>query len=358
MTTSTQQRRLADAVAWCSGGPVVQFSIGDGSISLLGGDPDLLLAEDVVEPTAEAASPLWLQGKALARAMKALPDGQVGVAASSRSLELRGPGHRLEVAAFSGSLPTPPRPPEKAWRVLASGDCAALAAAVMAALPAALGDPSRPAQSGVRLDGGNVVATDGGRLHRLDAPDLGRAATLPSAAARLLAQLVATGVASTKKNAATPPVVRVALGGRSVVVESTSSQGRRVLAARLAPEPYFEWRRVADARSDGATVVTVGRAALLAAVRSCAAEVVDLEASEGRLALRYISTEDGLCTGRGDVEVEAVVVGRSASLRLSVGYVIDALSTSPAADVVLRIAASEPLRLSCLGLDAVVMFSR
>ena len=389
MTARIPRRRLVDAVAEAAFSEAVRLEAsssrlfvdqprrlgGDaaGRLVVTGGDPQVA---SVRELAAEVAAPFaaTLPARLLAQTCKALPEGVVEISQlGSGAIQLRCGTYRVEVVP-SGRVPVTPQVPPQAWRRLSGDEGRRLAWAARAGAAAMLVDPTRPAQSGVRLDGDVAVGTDGARMHVAESVDLGRAVTIPAAAAARLSEVVdAPEPAKPKKpkkgepEPAPPPApeVLVALGSQNLAAEVVDADGPRRVFLRLAPEPFFEWRLVADSVGGSWSRLVVGRDALLGAVRGCPAPEVELSLRPAALGLRFVVRDEaagGRRAGAGELEVPGQLSGApDVEVKVSTRYLRDALAGC-GDEVELSASAAQPLRFrssSPRGLiRGLIMFSR
>lgn len=140
-------------------------------------------------------------------------------------------------------------------------------------------DPARLALGCVCLDEGAIVATDGYRMHIIDAPRLPRLGLLPAHAVALVA-LVEAGL-------------RVAADQHAIRLVGA---GVRLAVTRPEDLEYPDWRRVVPRPRDGEVVV--GVYALAAAVRRAA--TMARETAGGRLPAVIVEVAGGTVWVRGE----------------------------------------------------------
>lgn len=401
---------LVDAVAAAAIGDYIAISVdGDetdnsaGRVGVVGADPsvgvivsttievpcvdDVACVGDVVSPPSPARRVVTVPTRQLVAELKGCGSGDViNLVVTAASLQLSCGSRRSDIAAL-GRVPTMPTVPPQAWRNVVVSGCAVLSTALAAVLPAAADDPSRPAVSGVRIDGGDVVATDGARLHWVaggivgdsSTDDTGPALTLPVGAVGPIVDLLSVAIAAstppkpttvkrergkvaaaaTTVAAAVPPppspplapVVSFAVGVRNVAVRSchdvTSSASTsatphrvtRVVYVRRAPEPYAEWRRIVavdvatpDAAATGVVSVTLSSTSLSSWLRSCPGDAVTLTVEAGTtpelLRLDYVVMDSTgtRCVGSGSDTLPlggATGSGASTAPKVSTRYLRD-----------------------------------
>jgi hypothetical protein len=321
--------------------------------------------------------------------VKALPDGDVTLTATTTQLQLRS-GNRTATIMSMGRLPDVTDVPASSWQPLSSADAATLGHAIAVVAPAAVIDPARPAVAGVRLEVDatsqqlHVVATDGARLHCRAVTlttTLPRNLTLPNAVVGAITSLLGRGEVAAKPTTAAakkrgsgaavpitatpvPPSFTLAVGVNNIALRSVDAMTTTTLYARLAPEPYAPWRRIADGLGAAiAVAVTLDDVAALSSwLRSCPADAVTLSAYAGVLRLSYDVTDDTgtrrLGGGEDSIAAATSVVVPPCPVKLSVRYLRDVL-VGCAGDVVLSWSSGQPVRVTSVGqLVGVVMWMR
>lgn len=374
--TQLPRSLLVEAVAAAAIGDYIAISVDEtdnstdctGRVGIVGADPSVGVivstmiegsrVNDITSPPSPARRVVTVPTRQLVAELKGCGSGDViNLVVTAASLQLSCGSRRSDIAAL-GRVPTMPTVPPQAWRNVVVSGCAVLSTALAAVLPAAADDPSRPAVSGVRIDGGDVVATDGARLHWVaggimggtgdGVGDIGPALTLPVGAVGPIVDLLSDAIAAStppkpamvKRGkaaaAAVPPpppapVVSLAVGVHNVAVRSchdaTSSTAvststttlhrvTRAVYVRRAPEPYAEWRRIVDAATPDAAAtcvvsVTLSAMSLSSWLHSCPGDAVTLtveDASDGAasvatsmLRLDYVVTDPTgtRCVGSG-----------------------------------------------------------
>lgn len=374
--TQLPRSLLVEAVAAAAIGDYIAISVDEtdnstdctGRVGIVGADPSVGVIVsttidtmcDVVSPPSPARRVVTVPTRQLVAELKGCGSGDViNLVVTAASLQLSCGSRRSDIAAL-GRVPTMATVPPQAWRNVGMSGCVVLSMALAAVLPAAADDPSRPAVSGVRIDGGDVVATDGARLHWVaggivggtgdGVGDIWPALTLPVGAVGPIVDLlsdaiaastppkpamVKRGKAAAAATTAVPPppapVVSLAVGVHNVAVRSchdaTSStltstttlhRVTRAVYVRRAPEPYAEWRRIVavdaatpDAAATGVVSVTLSATSLSSWLRSCPGDAVTLtveDAADGAasvatpmLRLDYVVTDPTgtRCVGSG-----------------------------------------------------------
>lgn len=356
------RRSLADAVAAASHGEHVTLTATDQHLTVAGADIWLTVATQLGcnPPNPTDSFTATVPTRQLIAELKGLPDGDIEITATQSQIKLRG-GKRTATIAQQGRSCEVRAVATELWQPLSG----ALATALKQVALAAVNDEARPAVSGVRLTREAIIATDGARLHHRNVGLLWlpRDLTLPIGCVGAVCDLLAVEAPkkSSKANgtASTTPDFTVAVGANNIAFRSTTATQQRTLYARLAPEPFVEWRRILDAAVVD-TVAVADATKLAAWLRSCPGSVVELSCGEAELRLRYQVLDDtGLrLLGEGEDAIEAEVVNTFAPpIKLSVPYLRDALAGCAGA-VRLCWAAGQPLRLSDGDWTAVLMFSR
>lgn len=352
------RRSLADAVAAAAHAEHVTITATEQHVTIAGADMWLTTATQLgcSDPNPITAT---VPTRQLIAELKGLPDGDIEITTTQSALRLRG-GKRSATIAQQGRLCEVRAVAAELWQPLGSNT---LAAALKQVAAAAVKDEARPAVSGVQLTRDAVIATDGARLHHRNVALswLPRDLTLPIGCVGAVCDLLA--VETPKKGSkginTSPTDFVVAVGANNIAFRSTTATQQRTLYARLAPEPFVEWRRILDAAVVSVTAV-VDAAKLSTWLRSCPGSVVELSCGEAELRLRYQVLDDtGLrLLGEGEDAIEAEVVVKTAPpIKLSVPYLRDALAGCAGA-VRLCWTAGQPLRLSDGDWTAVLMFSR
>lgn len=396
--TTLPRRHLADAIATASHGDYIRIALDGAAVQIIGADPTLLVCVAIGDATATATPPaptsVTVPTRQLIAEVKALPDGDVTMQIIGATLQLRS-GNRTATITAQGRLPDVIDVPASSWQPLSCANAATLGHAIAAVAPAAVVDPARPAVAGVRLEavGGvgdaasaqlHVVATDGARLHCRTvtlATQLPRSLTLPNAVVGAVTSLLGRGEvvavkpATAKKRGGgaaagvvttSPPTFTIAVGVHNIALRCVDTATTTTLYARLAPEPYAPWRRIADGLGGGAAVVavTLDATALLSWLRSCPADAVTLcvDATAQLLRLDYVVTDDTgtrrLGGGEDSLGCVAPTDAPPLPIKLSVRYLRDVL-VGCMGDVVLSWSSGQPVRVSAAGqLVGVVMWMR
>ena len=354
--TTLHRRLLNDAVAAASHGEHVTLTATTDSITVAAADMWLTVSTQLScnLPHFIATVPT----RQLVAEIKALPDGDIEIEATQSTLRLRS-GKRVATIAQQGRACEARAIPSEMWRPL--DNAAELMSALRQVAVAATRDEARPAVSGVRLSRDGIVATDGQRLHRRDVALswLPRDVTLPVWCVGAVCDLLTVEAAKKGKAAVAAPDFTVAIGSNNIAFRSMTATQQRTVYARLAPEPFVEWRRIIDA-APVAVVATVSAPRLAAWLKSCPGSLVTIGVGEGELKLDYQVLDDtGLrLLGEGSDVIDAVVSMPAAPpIKLSVAYLRDVLA-SCAGDVRLCWTAGQPLSVRADGWHAVVMFSR
>ena len=357
--TTLHRRLLNDAVAAASHGEHVTLTATTDSITVAAADMWLTVSTQLScnLPHFTATIPT----RQLVAEIKALPDSDIEIEATQSTLRLRS-GKRVATIAQQGRACEVRAIPSEMWRPL--DNAAELMSALRQVAVAAVRDEARPAVSGVRLLRDGSVATDGQRLHQRDIALswLPRDVTLPVWCIGAVCDLLT--VEATKKGkaggaAVAAPDFAVAVGSNNIAFRSTTATQQRTVYARLAPEPFVEWRRIIDA-APVAVVATVNAPRLATWLKSCPGSLVTIGIGEGELTLGYQVLDDtGLrLLGEGSDVIDAVVSMPDAPpIKLSVAYLRDVL-VGCTGDVRLCWAAGQPLSVRTDGWHAVVMFSR
>lgn len=349
---------LSEAVAAASHGEHVTLTATADGVTIAAADMWLTVATTV--STDVAATPLTatVPTRQLIAEIKALPDGDIGIEATQSTLRLRS-GKRVATIAQQGRACEVRAIPAEMWQPI--DNAAELVSALRQVAIAATRDEARPAVSGVRLSRDGIVATDGQRLHRRDVvlPWLPRDVTLPVWCVGAVCDLLTVEAVKRGKAAVAAPDFAVAVGANNIAFRSTTAMQQRTVYARLAPEPFVEWRRIIDA-APVAVVATVNAPRLATWLKSCPGSLVTIGVSDGELRLDYQVLDDtGLrLLGEGSDVIDATVSMPTASpIKLSVAYLRDVL-VGCVGDVRLCWAAGQPLSARADGWHAVVMFSR
>lgn len=358
-TITLPRRQFVDAVLSSCHGDFVRLELINRRLYLVGSDLVTMTVMwfDVSIPDLES---ITVPSKLLAASLKGLTDEDLAVTISGSRLGLRCGKHQSEVAA-QGRLPNRVDVPSELWRELSIERAQRLKEALSAVAPAALADTSRPAVSGVRCDD-LVVATDGARMHSYELNLGGTAFTLPtSAVPHLISVLTPAEAKKTKKNeVVTPPQpvnYAIAVSERSVALRGH----QRDVIVRRCPEPYCDWRRIHDAvmTPESTATARLRRDDLLAVLKACPADAVTLELQSSTvLQITYIvlDTTATRWLGSGSVDVAAQIVG-DGSVKVSTKNLTEALRGC-GDEVVLHVAASQPLKLTSGPFKATVMFTR
>lgn len=382
MTLTLPRRHLADAVAHASHGDHVRLELRDGKLIVAGADMMTMVVVELSTTASAPSSVVTLPTKLLSATLKACQQDDVEIDIAATRLRLRSGSYRGEVAA-QGRLPGVTAVPDEMWQTLSSEQATKLGAALRCAAVAALSDPARPTVSGVRLElragSYSAVGTDGSRLHWVEVGDVGlrESLTLPSQCVGAVCDALAEAevrvvkVAKLKKGAAAapiavpiqPPTLRIAVGANNVAVQLATPTSRRTVYCRRAPEPYSEWRRVAEDRTSAAAALTMQRDVLLAQLKACPADAVTLTPGVAQLQLDYIVLDDTSTRrlGEGGVAVAAAGVLATATqtfqVKVSTAYLRDAVAQC-GDEVVLSMSPSQPVRVRSDSFSAVVMFVR
>lgn len=354
--TTLPRRILSDAVAAASHGEHVTLTATADGITVAAADMWLTVATKI--PAAATFPSATVPTRQLVAEIKALPDGDIEIEATQSTLRLRS-GKRIATITQQGRACEVRAIPAEMWQPI--DNAAELVSALRQVAVASTRDEARPAVSGVRLSRDDIVATDGQRLHRRDVALswLPRDVTLPVWCVGAVCDLLTVEVVKKGKAAAAAPDFAVAIGSNNIAFRSTTVTQQRTVYARLAPEPFVEWRRIIDAASV-AVVATVSAPRLAAWLKSCPGSLVTIGVGEGELRLDYQVLDDtGLrLLGEGSDVIDATVSMPAAPpIKLSVAYLRDVL-VGCAGDVRLCWAAGQPLRVRAEGWHAVVMFSR
>ena len=354
------RRSLADAVAAATHAEHVTITATDQHVTIVGADMWLTTVTQLGCNPPNTTDPFaaTVPTRQLIAELKGLPDGDIEITATQSQIKLRG-GKRTATIAQQGRGCEVRAVATELWQP-SSG---ALATALKQVALAAVRDEARPAVSGVRLTRDAVVATDGARLHHRNVglSWLPRDLTLPINCVGAVCDLLAVEAPKKSSKAvgtAPAPDFAVAVGANNIAFRSTTTTQQRTLYARLAPEPFAEWRRILDAAIVD-TVAVADAAKLAAWLRSCPGSVVELSCGEAELRLHYQVLDDtGLrLLGEGEDAIEAEVLNAAVPIKLSVPYLRDALAGCAGA-VRLCWAAGQPLRLSDGDWTAALMFSR
>ena len=354
--TTLPRRILNDAVIAASHGEHVTLTATADGINVAAADMWLTISTQLScnLPHFTATIPT----RQLVAEIKALPDGDIEIEATQSTLRLRS-GKRVATIAQQGRACEIRAIPAEMWQPI--GDAAELVSALRQVAVAAVRDEARPAVSGVRLLRDGSVATDGQRLHRRNVvlSWLPRDVTLPVWCVGAVCDLLTVEAAKKGKAVAAAPDFAVAVGSNNIAFRSTTATQQRTVYARLAPEPFVEWRRIIDAAL-AAVVATVNAPRLATWLKSCPGSLVTIGIGEGELTLGYQVLDDtGLrLLGEGSDVIDAVVSMPAAPpIKLSVAYLRDVL-LGCVGDVRLCWAAGQPLSVRADGWHAVVMFSR
>lgn len=353
--TTLPRRILSDAVAAASHGEHVTLTATPDGITVVAAGMWLTVATTI--PTTATPLTATVPTRQLVAEIKALPDGDIEIEATQSTLRLRS-GKRVATIAQQGRACEVRAIPAEMWQPIENA--AELVSALRQVAVAAVRDEARPAVSGVRLSRDGIVATDGQRLHRRDVvlSWLPRDVTLPVWCVGAVCDLL-TVEAPKKGKATTAPAFAVAVGSNNIAFRNTTATQQRTVYARLAPEPFVEWRRIIDA-APVVTVATVNAPRLATWLKSCPGSLVTIGIGEGELKLDYQVLDDtGLrLLGEGsDVIDAAVSMPAVPPIKLSVSYLRDVL-VGCAGDVRLCWVAGQPLSVRADGWHAVVMFSR
>ena len=353
------RRSLADAVAAAAHGEHVTLTVTADGLTIAAADMWLTVASQLScnLPHFTATVPT----RQLLAEIKALPDGDIEIEATQSTLRLRS-GKRVATIAQQGRACEVRAIPAEMWQPI--DNAAELVSALRQVTVAATRDEARPAVSGVRLCRDSIVATDGQRLHQRDVALswLPRDVTLPVWCVGAVCDLLI--VEATKKGkvgaAAAAPDFTVAVGANNIAFRSTTATQQRTVYARLAPEPFVEWRRIIDA-APVAVVAMVNAPRLSTWLKSCPGSLVTIgvgESDELRLDYQVLDDTGLRLLGEGSDVIDAVVSMPAAPpIKLSVAYLRDVLMGC-AGDVRLCWAAGQPLGVRADGWHAVVMFSR
>lgn len=354
--TTLPRRILSDAVAAASHGEHVTLTATADGITIAAADMWLTVATTI--PTATTTLTATIPTRQLVAEIKALPDGDIEIEATPSTLRLRS-GKRIATIAQQGRACEVRAIPAEMWQPIENA--AELVSALRQVAVAAVRDEARPAVSGLRLSRDGIVATDGQRLHRWDVALswLSRDVTLPVWCVGAVCDLLTVEATKKGKAAAAAPNFTVAVGSNNIAFRSVTATQQRAVYARLAPEPFVEWRRIIDA-VPMAEVATVSAPRLAAWLKSCPGSLVTIEVGEGELKLDYQVLDDtGLrLLGEGSDVIDAMVSMPAAPpIKLAVAYLRDVL-VGCLGDVRLCWAAGQPLSVCAKGWHAVVMFSR
>lgn len=354
--TTLPRRILSDAVAAASHGEHVTLTTTADNVTVVATDMWLTVATTI--PTPAAPLTTTVPTRQLVAEVKALPDGDIEIEATQSTLRLRS-GKRVATIAQQGRACEVRAIPAEMWRPI--DNSTELVSALRQVAVAATRDEARPAVSGVRFSRDGIIATDGQRLHRRDVvlSWLPRDVTLPVWCVGAVCDLLTVETAKKGKAAVAAPDFTVAVGSNNIAFRSTIATQQRIVYARLAPEPFVEWRRIIDA-APVAAVATVNAPRLAAWLKSCPGSLVTIGVGEGELRLDYQVLDDtGLrLLGEGFDVIDAVVsMPVAPPIKLSVAYLRDVL-VGCAGDVRLCWAAGQPLSVRADGWHAVVMFSR
>ena len=354
--TTLPRRILSDAIAAASHGEHVTLTATIYGVTVAAADMWLTAATTISTPTTPLTA--TVPTRQLVAEIKALPDGDIEIEATQSTLRLRS-GKRIATIAQQGRGCEVRAIPAEMWRPI--DNSTELVSALRQVAVAATRDEARPAVSGVRLSRDGIVATDGQRLHRRDVTLswLPRDVTLPVWCVGAVCDLLTVEAAKKGKAATAAPDFTVAVGSNNIAFRSTTATQQRTVYARLAPEPFVEWRRIIDA-APVAAVATVNAPQLATWLKSCPGSLVTIGVGDGELRLDYQVLDDtGLrLLGEGSDVIDAVVSMPAAPpIKLSVAYLWDVL-VGCAGDVRLCWAAGQPLSVRAEGWHAVVMFSR
>ena len=351
------RRILSDAVAAASHGEHVTLTSTADGITVVAADMWLTVATQLSCNLPHLIT--TVPTRQLVAEIKALPDGDIEIEATQSTLRLRS-GKRVATIAQQGRGCEVRAIPAEMWQP--TGDAAELVSALRQVAVAAVRDEARPAVSGVRLSRDGIVATDGQRLHRRDVvlSWLPRDVTLPVWCVGAVCDLLTVEAVKKGKAAAAAPDFAVAVGSNNIAFRSTTAMQQRTVYARLAPEPFVEWRRIIDA-APMVGVATVNAPRLAAWLKSCPGSLVTIGVGDGdELRLDYQVLDDtGLrLLGEGSDVIDAMVsMPATPPIKLSVAYLRDVL-VGCAGDVRLCWAAGQPLSVRADGWHVVVMFSR
>lgn len=352
------RRILSDAVAAASHGEHVTLTSTADGITVVAADMWLTVATQLSCNLPHLIT--TVPTRQLIAEIKALPDGDIGIEATQSTLRLRSSSKRVATIAQQGRACEVRAIPAEMWQPI--NNAAELVSALRQVAVAAVRDEARPAVSGVRLSRDGIVATDGQRLHRRDVVLLWlpRDVTLPVWCFGAVCDLLIVEATKKGKAAAAVPDFAVAVGSNNIAFRSTTATQQRTVYARLAPEPFVEWRRIIDA-APTVVVATVNAPRLATWLKSCPGSLVTIGVGDGdELRLDYQVLDDtGLrLLGEGSDVIDATVsMPATPPIKLSAAYLRDVL-VGCAGDVRLCWAAGQPLSVRADDWLAVVMFSR
>jgi hypothetical protein len=369
------RRGLVDAVQAAAHAEHITITATSQQCCIAAADMWLTVATTMDVLSAPTSFSVTVPTRQLVAELKGLPDGDVEITATQSQLKLRS-GKRIATLTSEGRACEIRAIATALWQTLDIAYAGDLAAALSSVASAATRDEARPAVSGVRLIAGSTgcaVATDGARLHRRDValPWLSRDVTLPNRVISLITGLLHVPVVKSKSKAKNSPEIaqpssfttHVAVGANNIALRRSDGVTTCTLYARLAPEPFVEWRRIVDAATQPC-VATVSAPALATWLRSCPGGLVTLTPEADALRLDYqVLDETGLrLLGEGCDTIETTKAPTPSAnpappIKVSVAYLRDALSNL-SGDVHLHWAAGQPLSIRSDGWRAVVMFSR
>lgn len=354
--TTLPRRLLSDAVVAASHSEHVTLTATADSITVAAADMWLTVATQLSCNLPHFAA--TVPARQLVAEIKALPDGDIEIEATQSTLRLRS-GKRIATIAQQGRACEIRAIPAEMWQPIENA--AELVSALRQVAVASTRDEARPAVSGVRLSRDGIVATDGQRLHRRDVALswLPRDVTLPVWCVGAICDLLTVEAPKKGKAIAAAPDFAVATGANNIAFRSTTATQQRTVYARLAPEPFVEWRRIIDA-APVAAVAAVSAPRLATWLKSCPGSLVTIGVGQGELKLDYQVLDDtGLrLLGEGSDVIDATVLMSAAPpIKLSVSYLRDVL-VGCAGDVRLCWAVGQPLSVRADGWHVVVMFSR